>query len=165
MAIVDQNLSKAEKKALKAQKRAEKELNKLKKEQSKNPKTDVPLTVLCVRFGNKYGIDYVEKLRNMVSRNLTIPYEFVCLTDDPKPIDGVRIIWQANSGYSKGWWHKVHMFDPSLPLSGRILYFDLDVIIFNNINKLAEYKIDDLRPLNQSFKKHFVPSIGSVNGN
>ena len=45
--------------------------------------------VLCVRFGYRYGRDYVERLRNMVSRNLTLPYEFVCLTDDKIPIEGV----------------------------------------------------------------------------
>jgi hypothetical protein len=94
------------------------------------------ITVLCVRFGDRYSREYVEKLRNMVSRHLTVPYEFVCLTDDPEPIDGVRLIVQRNAGYTKGWWHKVHMFDPSLPIEGRILYFDLDIVIINNIDKL-----------------------------
>jgi hypothetical protein len=94
------------------------------------------ITVLCVRFGSRYSRDYVERLRNMVSRHLTVPYEFVCLTDDSTPIDGVRIIYQPNAGYAKGWWHKIHMFDPSLPVSGRILYFDLDIVLINNIDKL-----------------------------
>lgn len=99
-------------------------------------KTD-KCTVLCVRFGNIYGRDYVERLRNMVSRNLTIPYKFVCLTDDNHRIDGVENIVQPNSGYKKGWWHKVHMFDPFLPITGRILYFDLDIVIHSNIDKLV----------------------------
>ena len=54
--------------------------------------TDVPIRILCVRFGNRYGRDYVERLRNMVARHITIPYEFVCLTDDQHPIEGVRSI-------------------------------------------------------------------------
>lgn len=94
------------------------------------------LTVLCVRFGNKYGPEYVERLRNMVSRNLTVPYEFACLTDDHRSIKGVKIIHENNHGYSKAWWHKVHMFNPSLGLDDRILYFDLDVVIHKNIDKL-----------------------------
>jgi hypothetical protein len=94
------------------------------------------VTVLCVRFGNKYGRDYVERLRNMVARHLTMPYDFVCLTDDQTPIPGVRNIVQPNAGYNKGWWHKVHMFDPDLPIRGRILYLDLDVIVHSSINKL-----------------------------
>lgn len=93
-------------------------------------------TVLCVRFGNLYGREYVERLRNMVSRNLTIPHRFVCLTDDNHQITGVENIVRPNGGYKKGWWHKVHMFDPFLPLSGRILYFDLDLVVHSNIDKL-----------------------------
>jgi len=74
----------------------------------------------------------------MIARHCSLPYEFVCLTDDPTPIEGVRLIVQPNAGYARGWWHKVHMFDPSLPLQGRVLYFDLDIVIVNNINKLVE---------------------------
>jgi hypothetical protein len=99
--------------------------------------SNTPVTILCVRFGTRYGREYVERLRNMVSRHLTVPYEFVCLTDDNHPIPGVRSIVQPNAGYARGWWHKVHMFDPTLSLRGRILYFDLDVVIHNNIDKLA----------------------------
>jgi hypothetical protein len=72
----------------------------------------------------------------MVSRHLTVPYEFVCLTDDTTPIDGVRLIVQPNANYNRGWWHKVHMFDPALGIKNKILYFDLDVVIHNNIDKL-----------------------------
>lgn len=96
------------------------------------------ISVLCVKFGNKYGDEYVEKLRNMVSRHLTVPYEFFCLTDSKHKIKGVTNIHLENQGYNRQWWHKVHMFDPSLGLNGRILYFDLDVIIHANIDKLTE---------------------------
>ena len=51
------------------------------------------LTVLCVRFGEKYGPEYVERLRNMVPRNITIPYEFACLTDDQRSIKGVKTLY------------------------------------------------------------------------
>jgi hypothetical protein len=123
-----ENLSKAERKALKAQRRSEKELIR---------NLDAPqekVNILCVRFGNKYGIEYVERLRNMISRNITVDYEFHCLTDSNINLSGVNNIVQRNAGYPKGWWHKVHMFDPGLPLTGRILYFDLDVIVHNNIS-------------------------------
>lgn len=129
------------------------------------PVTDEKVTVLCVRFGTKYGRDYVEKLRNMVSRNITVPYEFVCLTDDRHPIDGVRSIVQSMSNYKKIWWHKVHMFDPNLPLSGRIIYFDLDVIIHNNIDKLFIGQGDSflgIRDFNRKFHKSWQYLNSSV---
>lgn len=120
------------------------------------------VTVLCVKFGTKYGPEYVEKLRNMVSRHLTIPYEFVLLTDDHRTISGVRSIVQPPGGYAKAWWHKVHMFDPNLNIKGRILYCDLDVIIHKNINKLVQNKSTLFYGI-RDFNRKFYPSWNSLN--
>lgn len=123
------------------------------------------ITVLCVRFGTKYGPDYVEKLRNMVARHLTIPYEFCCLTDDQHPIDGVKTILREHQGYAKGWWHKVHMFEPGLGLKGRVLYFDLDVIIHENINKLVigqDNRFMGIRDFNRRFNPNWNVLNSSV---
>lgn len=112
------------------------------------------ITVLCVKFGTLYSTEYVERLRNMVKRHLTVPYEFVCLTDDQHYIKDVRSIIQPHAGYKKGWWHKVHMFDPALNLKGRVLYFDLDVVIHNNIDKLTAGSRNDffgIRDFNRKF--------------
>ena len=134
-----ENLNKEQRKAYKLQRKFEKEQAKIRKFQSDtNISNEDTSIILCVRFGNKYPILYVEKLRNMIQRNITVPYKLVCLTDDPTPIQGVELIVQQNAGYVKGWWHKVHMFDPSLPLNGRILYMDLDVVICGNIDKLTQ---------------------------
>lgn len=118
----------------KEERKLRKVLERAKKEGQSN--LNEKFTVLCVRFGTKYGREYVERLRNMVSRHTSVPYEFVCITDDARQIEGVRSIVQPLENYRKIWWHKVHMFDPMLPINGRILYFDLDVIICNNIDKL-----------------------------
>jgi len=155
-----ENLSKEERKALKAQRRAEKTLSKL---TNTLAVTGNPLiTILCIRFGNKYGIHYVQRLRNMIERHITIPYEFVCLTDDPKPIEGVRSIVRKNEGYARGWWHKVHMFDPKLPLKGRILYMDLDVVVCNNIDKLATIQRNDFLGI-RDFNRKFHPNWKRLN--
>jgi len=98
----------------------------------------------------------------MVSRHLTIPYEFVCLTDDLIPIDGVRSIIQPSAKYAQGWWHKVHMFDPALPIQGRILYFDLDVVISSNINKLVETYSEEFLGI-RDFNRKFHPSWKILN--
>jgi hypothetical protein len=120
------------------------------------------ITVLCVRFGTKYGREYVERLRNMVARHLTVPYEFVCLTDDQHPINGVRSIVQPNAGYSKLWWQKVHMFDPNLSVEGRIIYFDLDVVIHSNIDKLVNNLGDRFYGI-RDFNRKFVPKWDKLN--
>jgi hypothetical protein len=120
------------------------------------------ITVLCVRFGTKYGPEYVERLRNMVARHLTVPYEFVCLTDDQRPIEGVRSLIQPNAGYAKPWWHKVHMFDPHLGLQGKILYFDLDVVIHNSIDKLVAFQDIEFRGI-RDFNRKFHDNWNMLN--
>ena len=152
--------TKEERRAYKAQRRAEKLNNSESIVDNSNRNI-----VLCVRFGQRYGREYVEKLRNMVSRNLTIPYEFVCLTDDSIPIEGVRSIIQPNAKYAKGWWHKVHMFDHALPLTGRILFFDLDVVIHHNIDKLftiSETDFYGIHDFNRKFYSGWVNLNSSV---
>jgi hypothetical protein len=148
------DLSKEERKRIKREAKALKALSKAEKHIS--PELDGKLTVLCVRFGNKYGREYVERLRNMVSRHMTIPYEFACLTDDQHTIEGVRTIYQPNANYQRGWWHKVHMFDPNLPLRGRILYFDLDVVICSNIDKLGLYCQDQFMGIHDFNRKFYA---------
>ena len=120
------------------------------------------ISILCVRFGTRYGREYVERLRNMVARHCSLPYEFVCLTDDPTPIEGVRLIVQPNAGYARGWWHKVHMFDPCLPLQDRVLYFDLDIVIISDINKLVENCGNDFYGI-LDFNRKFHRNYRSLN--
>lgn len=160
--------TKAERKARKQQRRFEKEqatLRKFPTPQNIKEINTKAATILCVRFGNKYPISYVEKLRNMIKRHTTVPYKLVCLTDDPTPIDGVELIGQKNAGYAKGWWHKVHMFDSRLPLSGRILYVDLDIVICGSLDKLLQIEgkiFMGIRDFNRRFHREWKYLNSSV---
>jgi len=157
--------TKAERKARKAAFRAAKLQQTVDKRVGRMTQAGHHVNVLCVRFGNKYGADYVVKLRNMVERHLTLPYTFHCLTDDPRPLQGVNSIVQKNKGYAKGWWHKVQMFDPHLPISGKILYLDLDVIVCNSLDKFFTVYPNDflgIRDFNRKFHTNFQYLNSSV---
>ena len=92
------------------------------------------ITVACVWWGNLYGKEYVEKLRNSVKRHLTIPHDFVCLTDRDDVPDGViKIPLEVGP---EGWWQKTSLFKPGL-FKGKVLFLDLDVIIINSLDKFA----------------------------
>ena len=39
-------------------------------------------SVVCMKWGDKYGAEYVNRLYNMVARNTTLPFKFVCFTDN-----------------------------------------------------------------------------------
>lgn len=93
------------------------------------------LTVACVQTGNYLGMGeaYVRRLKSDVDKHLTVPHKFVCITD--QPLEGIECV---PSKYP-GWWEKIRMF--SL-LEGRVLFLDLDTMIFQNIDHLAEYEGD-----------------------
>lgn len=106
------------------------------------PAIEIPdLTVLCVlKSGGDYTEDYVARLASMVSRNITVPYQLVCLTDMQVNRELCNVVPLPNG--NNGWWAKVEMFKPNLILSKRILYFDLDVVILKNIDDLAKLDVD-----------------------
>jgi hypothetical protein len=79
----------------------------------------------------------------MVKRNTTVPYEFHCITDDPKGLDPhIKVIPLPNDPWIKTWWSKLWMFGGHFPLQGNILFFDLDLIVFRNIDNLFTYDPD-----------------------
>lgn len=88
--------------------------------------------VLCVKWGRKYGPEWVLRLRAMVARHLSIPHEFVCITDEP--VEGVQCLPLTCD--LPGWWQKLGMFQPGF-LPGEKLYLDLDVVITGELDSLV----------------------------
>lgn len=110
------------------------------------------LTIACVENQNYEGRgrEYVRNLRSMVARHLTLPHEFVCLSDHPERlgVDAIRA-----PGHTPGWWAKLALFQPNLFRFGtRIVYFDLDTVIVGNIDKLCRWDgiFGTLRPFRGS---------------
>ena len=123
----------------KEQRKRRKSLEKLAKLDSSIINSKNEYYVLCLKHGTKYSADYVNKLYNMVQRNCTLDYKFVCLTDDPKGINKEVTILPLPGGIA-GWWCKPYMFSKDLPLDGTVLYMDLDVVIADNIDKLFTWQ-------------------------
>jgi hypothetical protein len=97
------------------------------------------ISVVCLKYGNKYKTEYVNKLYNMVSRNLSIPFEFVCITEKNLCNENIRTIKLDTKTGIEGWWYKPLIFNKDLDLCKTVLFLDLDLIIFNSIDKLFEY--------------------------
>ena len=99
----------------------------------------------------------------MVKRNLTVPFEFVCYTEDPSDIDtDIRVEpIQIIPGVS-GWWYKPMFFNPKLGLQGTILFFDLDVVIFNNIDNLFSYEVGKFCII-RDFNRHVIKNYNKFN--
>ena len=94
--------------------------------------------IVCVKWGSKYVPEYVNILKNMCKRNSTVDYKFSCITDNPDGLDpDINVILFPKDNLAiKTRWSKLYMFARELPLDGTILYFDLDVVIFRNIDYL-----------------------------
>ena len=122
--------------------------------------------VVCVKWGNKYISKYANVLYNMCKRHITVDYDFYCITDDPKGLDShIKTIQLPNDPAIKTWWSKLWMFGADFPLEGNILYFDLDIIIFNNINELFTHnpgKFHIIRDFNRCRVKDWKMSNSSV---
>lgn len=109
------------------------------------------LIVAAVEWGDYLGrgAEYVTKLRHMVARNMTAPYEFTLLTDSferhMEPRGCIRPETKRNMKLLRpgltGWWNKIALFAPGAFQPGqRVLFLDLDVVITGPLMPLFERK-------------------------
>jgi hypothetical protein len=93
------------------------------------------INVVCVlREGGRIGYDasWVEKLQNAVTRNLTMPHKFICLSDCDVPCTRIPLDTDGD-----GFWAKMQLFKPNL-FDGPVLYIDLDTVICSNIDDIIK---------------------------
>lgn len=93
--------------------------------------------ITCIKVGNKYCADYVNKLAAMVERHTNVQHLFICLTDDPTGLTCAH----APIGIDyPGWWSKLILFHPESALQKhRVFFLDLDTVIVGNIDFLLSY--------------------------
>jgi hypothetical protein len=97
--------------------------------------------VLCMKWGDRYGSEYVNRLYAMVARNLTLRHRFICLTDDPggiRPEVDCRALPEielADAPPHSGW-RKLSCLGVELGDRGQVLFLDLDLVIVANIDCL-----------------------------
>jgi tetratricopeptide (TPR) repeat protein len=96
-----------------------------------------PATVICVKHGDKYGPEYVNRLQAMVRRNAGSIGGFVCFTENGEGLDADIQVQPLPGAGLAGWWNKVALFRRDLAgARGRVLYLDLDVVITGNLDPL-----------------------------
>lgn len=106
-----------------------------------------PRVILCMKWGTKYGPEYVNRLYAMVRRHLRGEFRFVCLTDRS---EGVRPEVEClpipplalPPGSPERGWTKLTTFSDDLVqkygLTGTALFLDLDVVIVDDITPFFE---------------------------
>ncbi len=100
-------------------------------------------TVVCLKWGDKYGPDYVNKLASMVSHHASTAPRFVCLTENTGGLESGIETHPLPAPDLEGWWSKVALFGPDLPeLGKRILFLDLDTVITGSLDEMLTYNAD-----------------------
>ena len=88
--------------------------------------------ITVLRSGPHWKAEYVYNFKKGLDKHLTIPFDFICLSDINLDVPTEKLL-PAGQGY----WSKLQMFRPELNLTGPCLYFDLDTIISGNIDDLV----------------------------
>ena len=100
--------------------------------------------ILCMKWGTKYGPEYVNRLYAMVRRHLRGKFRFVCLTDRNEGVRAEVLCLPIPDlalpeGIPERGWKKLTTFEADLHgLTGTALFLDLDVVIVDDITPFFE---------------------------
>ena len=102
--------------------------------------------VICIKWGTKFGPEYVNRLYKMVQKNLSLPHRFVCFTDSAEGLaEGIEVRelppYEDNPNIGDKGWRKLSLFNEQLAdLEGTALFWDLDIVIRRDLTPFFEAK-------------------------
>lgn len=95
------------------------------------------IDIVCVKWGDRYSAEYVNKLYLAVERNVTVPHTFTCFCDNPEDlICPTKPLIVDNL---ETWWNKMTLFSRDLPVENEYtMFLDLDIVITNSLDDVIE---------------------------
>ena len=123
------------------------------------------INVVCLKWGTKYGSEYVNKLYNGVKRNTTIKFKFHCFTEDTTGLNVDIIAHPLPFNTLEGWWNKLYLFsnDLPIPIGEKIFFIDLDTLIVSNIDELLTVSCNPIVVLRDFYTGIATSVIGTDN--
>jgi hypothetical protein len=103
-------------------------------------------TIICMKWGGRYGPEYVNRLYSMIKRHTVRPTRLICYTDETDHIDPAVITYplpHIELPENRRWypWRKISLWQKELPgISGEVLYLDLDVVVTGGLDDFFDYK-------------------------
>lgn len=105
------------------------------------------IKIYTVYFEGKYTPDYVGKLYDSLKRNTSLPFEFICYSDNPNvKADKVIPLPREHSTPIRKHWHKIAFFCPLFGYQkpgDEIIVMDIDQVIVGNMDDIIGYKVKD----------------------
>ncbi|MEG2465297.1 MAG: hypothetical protein RSB14_04670 [Kiritimatiellia bacterium] len=108
-----------------------------------------PVNIICLKWGTRYPASFTNILYASVKRHLHRPFRFVCFTEDASElnpeIDAQPLPENPCPEIFKMWWPQIFikllLFKDGLAnLKGPTLFFDVDVVIQEDIDCFFDYK-------------------------
>jgi len=112
-----------------------------------------------------YLPEHVLALRDQVSKYFSKEHRFIVFTDyDKSYFDGMNCEVIPLIMDLAGWWSKIEMFRPDIYARFKddtFVYFDLDTVIVNNIDEIADYPHDLSALMDINLNSIFPGRLGS----
>jgi hypothetical protein len=122
-------------------------------------------------YRDRYGATHVNEFYRMLARHSTVPYEPLCITDDPTGVEVPTMeLWPNPAGHygqlhKPNCFYRLRMFSSEFTHSiGKFIWFDLDSVLTGNVDHLltdpADFKIwrpdGERMPCNGSLVLHKI---------
>ncbi len=103
-------------------------------------------TVICMKWGSRYGATFVNRLNASIQRNTLRPTQLICLTDDTSGVDRtvrcepIPDINLPDDLITTPWRKLVLWKDRLAGLTGDVLFLDLDLVITGNLDEMFDFE-------------------------
>lgn len=103
------------------------------------------INIICILWvgefrGRNFGPGDVARLKESVSKHIDREYDFYCLTNCSGAVPAKKL--RLKHPEWPGWWAKVELHRPDLPVQGRTLYMDLDSHAVRSLQPILDYPGD-----------------------
>jgi hypothetical protein len=124
-----------------------------------------PIDCACVIHGDSYDWSYVDRLYNMLNRNISVGIRLHVYTEPhrsvPMPMIKHELVDWKLKRPKHGWWYKMQLFNPEHH-AGSLLYFDLDTVIVKNIDWIWQQPLTHFWTV-KDFKYLWKPTHNGIN--
>lgn len=103
-------------------------------------------TIVCMKWGTRYGPEFVNRMWRAVQRNTVRPTRLVCLTDDPLGVDAAvqcKTIPDIDlpPNLINTPWRKLTLWAyPLHDLTDDVLFLDLDLVITGSLDAMFDFE-------------------------
>lgn len=121
------------------------------------------MIISCVKWGDKYNHEHVNRLYRMCQKTIDDDFTFVCYTENSEGINSDIHITPLGDYDLEKWWWKLCLFEK--PTDKVNFFFDLDVVLQSNITHLKTLVNNKITLIKAFWKPEFDSSIYDHNIN